>query len=474
MDTQSTSHASAVTTRDQAPCEGLFSVSATTDLSTDLARRNYLEYTGNRDLARLIRSATDPLHGIELNRANPLHRPIMDLIDTPAIQRLKQISQLSASSWVYPDATLPRFGHVVGSACLTAEILDHIRLQVEPKMRQEIDAWGPIVVAFAMTHDIGHIAPGSHVAHRVWFPGQKDSHEAMSHNIIKEDPGFRSALCRVLGVTGAHTLDLVVAEDPSVPKWTWQIITAGGWNTDRGDWVRRDGIFCGVQYGQYDLPVIKKYLTISNQGDLVIRENGVNALEPFFTARAWLYRNVYRHPTCRIGERMHELVGQRARQLHGDNELNFCDETMAKVLTAKTGFDLGLNTVLEMTESWWHYHVSRWARSEDTTLRELSQRLLRRQPFKHFERTEENKRLLKQMVETSGLDPRYFYFEMDDAPVNLKKDLGEAIQVLQRDGSVVPLTTHSSFMSALERLEALPVHGFIAVPQDIFRQFEKQ
>ena len=473
MDTQPTANASVAKPADLPSAERPFSVSAMTDLATNLARRHYLEYTGNADRARLIRSATDPLHGIELNRANPLHRPIMDLIDAPAIQRLKHISQLSAASWVYPDATLPRFGHVVGSACLTAEILDHIRLQVEPEVRQQIDLWGPIVVAFAMTHDIGHIAPGSHVAHKVWFPGEKDAHEAISHAIIKSDPGFRSALNRVLGVEGAIQLDKVVAEDASVPRWTWQLITAGGWNTDRGDWVRRDGTFCGVQYGQYDLPVIKKYLTISNDGDLVIRENGVNALEPFFTARAWLYRNVYRHPTCRIGEHMHELVGERARELHREQRLNFCDDVMEQVLSAKSGFELSIETILEMTESWWQYHVSRWARSEDTTMRELSQRLLRRQPFKHFERSDENRKILSEMVQTSGLDPRYFYFEMADAPVNLKKDLGEAIKVSQRNGTVVPLSEHSAFMSALKQLEALPVPGFIAVPQDIFKNFTK-
>lgn len=454
--------------------ESPFGISAEMDLSTYLSRQGYLEYTSNQDLSRLIRSATDPLHGIELNRANPLHRPIMDLIDTPAIQRMKHISQLSAASWVYPDATLARFGHVVGSACLTAEILDHIKLQVQEPIRKQIEEWGPIVVAFAMTHDIGHIAPGSHVAHHVWFPGQPDAHEAMSHKIISKDPGFRSALERTLGVEGARRLDLVVAEDPSVPKWTWQVITAGGWNTDRGDWVRRDGTFCGVQYGQYDLPIIKKYLTISPEGDLVIRESGVNALEPFFTARAWLYRNIYRHPTCRIGEHMHELVGKRARELFADGKLNFCDPVMEKVLSAKTGFDLSINTILDMTESWWQYHVTRWSRSEDTTLRELTNRLLRRQPFKHFTLNEDNRRVLKHMVETSGLDPSYFYFEMNAAPVNLKKDLGVAIHVMQRTGTMVPLTTHSAFMSALERLETLPVPGFIAVPQDIFKNFKRQ
>ena len=451
-----------------------FGISAETDLNTHTARQGYLSYTRNDDLTRLIRSAIDPLHGIELNRTNPLHRPIMDLIDTPALQRMKHISQLSAASWVYPDAVLPRFGHVVGSAHLTAEILDHIRASASKEIKEQIDTWGPIVVAFAMTHDVGHIAPGSHVAHRVWFAGQKDSHEAMSHNIIKHDPGFRSALIRTLGAEGAEMLDKVVAEDPSVPRWTWQIITTGGWNTDRGDWVRRDGTFCGVFYGHYDLPVIKKYLAISPDGEFVIRENGVSALEPFFTARAKLYQNVYRHPTCRIGERMHELVGERARELFREGQLGFCDDEMKQVLSATTGFDVPLSTVMEMTESWWQYHVSRWARSEDLTLSELSKRVLRRQPFKHFELDEYNQKMLRQLVESSGLDPRYFYIEIPAAPVNLKKDLADAVNVLRRDGSIVSLTQHSPFMAALANLEKLPSDGFIAVPQDIFRTFAPQ
>ena len=170
---------------------------------------------------------------------------------------------------------------------------------------------------------------------------------------------------------------------------------------------------------------------------------------------------------------MHELVGERARELHREQRLNFCDDVMEQVLSAKSGFELSIETILEMTESWWQYHVSRWARSEDTTMRELSQRLLRRQPFKHFERSDENRKILSEMVQTSGLDPRYFYFEMADAPVNLKKDLGEAIKVSQRNGTVVPLSEHSAFMSALKQLEALPVPGFIAVPQDIFKNFTK-
>jgi len=436
------------------------------------ARQRYLDFAGKQDQVRLIRSATDPLQGIDLNRGNPLHRPIMDLMDTPAIQRLRKIGQLSTAYMVYPDALHPRFGHVVGSACLTADILQNISYNVRPRLQSEIAEWGPVVVAFAMTHDIGHIAPGSHVAHRVWFPGQPDAHEAMSHQLIKCDAGFRAALERILGRDGAQKLDRVVAEDPSVPKWTWQIITAGGWNTDRGDWVRRDGVFTGVQYGHYDLAIIRKYLTISDHGEFAIKENGVAALEPFFTARANLYRNVYRHPTCRIGEKMGEMIGQRARELHQEGALEFCDEVMDQVLRAKTGFELSGDTILEMIEPWWEYHLIKWSKSEDTTLRELSQRIYRRQLFRHFEPIDANREILKKMVETSGLDPRYFYFEAPPAPVNLTNDLRTAIKVQQRDGALVPLAQYSSFMGALAKLEELPAEGFIAIPEDVFKYYQ--
>ena len=449
----------------------VFGISAELEQEQFQARQHYLEFAGKHDQVRLIRSATDPLHGIDLNRANPLHRPIMDLMDTPAIQRMKKIGQLSTAYWVDPDAVQSRFGHVVGSACLTADILENITYNVNPKLRAEIAEWGPAVVAFALSHDIGHIAPGSHVAYRVWFPTESDAHEDISHRIINSDPGFRSTLERCLGVDGAKKLDKIIAEDPSVPKWTWQIITAGGWNTDRGDWVRRDGLFTGVQYGHYDLAIIRKNLTISNDGEFVIRENGVAALEPFFTSRANLYRNVYRHPTCRIGELMQEKIGQRVRELHGVGQLEFADDVMNDVLTAKSVLALSPETILDMIEPWWEYHLLQWSRSEDTTLRELSQRVLRRQPFRHFKPADETRDVLKKMVESSTLDPNYFYLEAQPAPVNLKKDLTKAINVLQRNGSVVPLEQYSSFMGALAKLEELPAEGFIALPQDIFKYY---
>lgn len=455
--------------------ESLFVLSRDEQQARLEARQGYLEFSGKDPLnSRFMRSAIDQMHGIELDPTDRYQKVILDLMDTPAIQRMKYVSQLSAASWVYPDGIHSRFGHVVGSSVLVADIISHIHSRATPERRKEIEEWGPITVAFAMTHDLGHIAPGSHVAHRVWYSGKPDSHEEMSHRLLKDDPGLRLALEHALGVAGACKLDLLVAEDPNVPKWAWQLITAGGWNADRGDWVLRDSHHCGVGYGHYEVPIIKKNLTITKDGELAICEGGVSALEAFFSSRADMYRNVYRHPVCQIGEKMHALIGQRARELFGRGELEFCDDTMAKVLRSETGHELDVATIMNMVESWWQYHVIQWERSSDKILSELSGRVLRREPFKRFVKDPAAEAVLRALVEKAGFDPRYFVIDMGPSEVNLQKDLSSAIKVQRRNGSVVSLTEHSALMQALNTMRKFDCDGFIAVPQDVFRGVRAQ
>lgn len=421
----------------------------------------------NRSNPMLIRSVMDR-DGIELNPSNPLHRVIIDLIDTPAIQRMKYVSQLSAASWAYPDGYHARFGHVVGSAYLTAQILDALHARSTPDIQRQIEKWGPVSVAFAMTHDLGHIAPGSHVAQRVWFSGQPDTHEEMSHRIMRDDPYLQHILKVSLGDEGPDMLSRVVREDASVPKWTWQLITGGGWNTDRGDWVPRDSKLLGVGYGEYELPIIKKNLEITNDGELLIHTGGVSALEAFFSARADMYRNVYQHPTTRIGEKLHELVGRRARELSSAGSLEFADETMQAVLIAKSGADLSVPTMMNMVESWWQYHLFEWSNSSDSILRDLSGRILRREPFRHFANTPELREELRLRLQQSGRDPCYFLLEVEDSSVNLQKDLASALRVRRHDGTIEGLTTCSVYMRMLNEMGRFTNPGFIAVPEEIF------
>ncbi len=439
------------------------------------ARTLYHEFAGKSDnRSRLMRDIMDPQNGIDLNPHNKLEKVIIDLRDSSLMQRLKFVNQLSTGSWAYHDATHSRFGHVLGVADLTAKILNYMGRHASEPVKKQLEEYGPAVVAFGLTHDLGHIAPGSHIAQRVWFPQEKDMHEEISHRLLREDPGFRLELEMAISPEGARKLDLIVAESPLVPKWTWQLITSGGWNTDRGDWVSRDGHFCGVNYGMYDLPIITKNLTITDNGELGIREPGVTALESFFTARASMYRNVYGHKVAKIGEMMHVALGRRARELFAANKPIYADETMQAVLSAKSSSELPLATMLDMVEYWWSSHVSQWAKSDDLTLSELSKRILVRQPFKHYEPEATSDAILRRLVETSGLDPDYFFVQMRGSEVKLREDLNKAFKVVLGDGTEKPLTDYSKLMSALSEIEKFQSEPYVAAPMDVYKFFKPQ
>ncbi len=445
-----------------------------------------------KDRARmvLLRDALRP-EGIKLYPANPLHKVILDLLDTPIVQRLKDIKQLSYADYVYKDARHDRFGHVLGSAYLTAEVLQSLRDGASVPRQLEIERWGPAVVAFAMLHDVGHLAPRSHIAQHVWYPGQKDAHEELSKRIVRELSGLRYDLdhCIDKYTTLSSDLVAVMAEDPSnsaVPRWTWQLVTGGGWNTDRGDWVERDSYFCGVKYGNYDLPQIIKNLAISADGDLVIRESGIGPMNSFFNARKDMYVNVYAHNTVLIAARIATLIGQRARELLLEGKLECADATMQQFLESRSIDDLSLPTALNMYESRWEYHLGEWTNSKDTTLRELSLALRRRDMFKHLEGSGEtnqvvsatgdtfltveptslNERILTAALESSGRDPKYFLIKLGgEKAVDLKKDLSKALKVSRNGGrDIMDLADASAEMNALRELGAVLTKPRLAVP----------
>uniref|UniRef100_A0A3Q2CP31 HD domain-containing protein n=1 Tax=Cyprinodon variegatus TaxID=28743 RepID=A0A3Q2CP31_CYPVA len=104
----------------------------------------------------------DPIHGtIEL------HPLLVKIIDTPQFQRLRNIKQLGAVSYVYPGATHSRFEHSIGVAYLAGEILKSIK---EKQQDLGITDWDVLCVQFAaLCHDLGH-GPFSHMFDLMFIP----------------------------------------------------------------------------------------------------------------------------------------------------------------------------------------------------------------------------------------------------------------------------------------------------------------
>ena len=112
------------------------------------------------------------------------------------------------------------------------------------------------VSAAALLHDIGHIAPGSHTAYKVLFPDSQDMHEILTLRIIKEDPILQSILNQNSKEVAQLNRQKLLEESSDLPPWTWEIISGGGWNTDRGNWCVIDSIMAGVNYGKYNIPAL--------------------------------------------------------------------------------------------------------------------------------------------------------------------------------------------------------------------------
>jgi len=361
---------------------------------------------------------------------------ILSLLESPWVQRLRDISQTANTRLVYMFSEHSRFGHSLGVAYLACCLME----KLSRNFPDQIATSGPAVCAAALLHDIGHIAPGSHTAQKTWFPGQPDQHEALAAKIIEHD----AEICSSLEKYGPHTIPLCTAilrDDPSAPPWARQLLSGGGWNIDRGNWCMVDSILAGVSYGKYNIPALTDSIVITPDGNLAIRENRLDAMMHFAVSRHAMYRQIYQHRVLLSADTLAMAIVKRARDL--GSALEFADDHMRCALQAQNAAVLPLATIFAMREAWWRYHLYRWSQGQDPILADLSQRMLYRRLFKTVRiRDNDERHALKQAayeaVVACGFDPSYYLHETSTEDMHAN-DSKQSPSVLMDDGRIVPL-----------------------------------
>lgn len=161
---------------------------------------------------------------------------------------------------------------------------------------------------------------------------------------------------------------------------------------------------------------------------------------------------------------------QRAREVNELGQLEWADPDMRTVLRASDVQQLSLDTIYNMTEPWWSYHVQRWASEPDPIVSDLAQRiLLRHTIFKEWDLTPENAQIIRKMVESSAFDPRYYYVELSPMHIKVANDLNSAMRVKCGNGELVPLTEYSEVLAAVSELSSIRTPGLIGAPMEIWR-----
>jgi HD superfamily phosphohydrolase len=237
-----------------------------------------------------------------------LEHAALQVLDTPAVQRLRYIRQLGHTFLVYPGATHTRFEHALGAYHLTRKALSALEEAGELGSAAPEDCLA--VRLAALLHDIGHY-PFSHTLEEAGFT----SHEILG--VAKLSQGeLGETLIELGGRDFPRKIGALITQSSTNPL---QGLISGTIDLDKIDYLSRDARTCGVPYGTVDVDRLLSSLTMVETAprrfEVGIREKGVSALESLLFAKYQMYRNVYWHhavrsATCMFKRAVRAAVGR--------------------------------------------------------------------------------------------------------------------------------------------------------------------
>jgi HD superfamily phosphohydrolase len=241
-----------------------------------------------------VLSIRDPVHGFI--RADPLEAA---LIASRPFQRLRFIHQLGFTFLVFPGAEHSRFSHALGAMHLAGRVYDALCAKGDGLLPAGSAApERRLVRAAALLHDLGH-APFSHSAEEL-FEDALD-HEEMSRRLITTPEIERAFERHGEGLAAGDVIRLLAGSpDPraTASRRLLAQVISGELDVDKMDYLLRDGLYCGVRYGSYDLERLLD--TIQPLADpetgewgIGVEEGGVHALEALVMARYYMFTQVY-------------------------------------------------------------------------------------------------------------------------------------------------------------------------------------
>ena len=248
---------------------------------------------------------------------------VLDLAQTPELNRLHNIKQLGLVYLVFPGAHHTRFEHSLGVSYIAKRIAQEIQLCPEER---------DLVSAAGFLHDIGH-GPFSHTLEYIFHDIMGIDHMQITKDIITgkmEFIGPEMAPERVgrpipdilerHGLSPKEVAGLVTG-GPSRTGYDWGFDMSGtgqqffndrhylaqiihsSIDADQLDYLLRDAYYTGVAHGMIDIDRLLKTMEVFNN-DLIIHRKGVPAVEGMLVARGLMYSSVYFHKTARMAEIM--------------------------------------------------------------------------------------------------------------------------------------------------------------------------
>ena len=418
---------------------------------------------------------SDPVHGFISVPKNL----IMDLIQTPEVQRLRRIRQLGVGHLVFPGAEHTRFNHALGAMALMQDALKSLSEKGTPISSEEYTA----ALAAALLHDIGH-GPYSHTLEHQLIADFH--HEAMSRVLLLHlNEQFDGAL--------ETTIEMF---DGNYERPFLHQLVSSQLDMDRLDYLRRDSFYTGVAEGEVGVQRIIKTMRVNPleggpDADITIESKGIYAVENFLISRRLMYWQVYLHKTVLAGDQLLRAIIRRVRDHHRPASgtsavLEAGSPALAFFLRHNVNGDQVDDPAIRrhftrLDDTDILFSLKQWIHSDDPVLADLSRRFINREFFRVTFLSDQpepsavdewrhriGQWLLDEELTTADQaehDASY-YLSVDFSRHSAYARTHEAIGILDRDGTVRELS-ETADTAAVAELTQFVVKPYVCAPKPL-------
>jgi HD superfamily phosphohydrolase len=414
----------------------------------------------------------DPIHGLlQFDRKDPVHRILLETMNSLAFQRLRRVKQMGMAEFVFPGAVHTRFSHSLGATFLMSQAMTHFKYDRPSReiLKSTFQDTGISLETLLMTgilvHDIGH-PPLSHTLEDVLglhVEGLTHDHYWLPR-ILKEDEQLQS-IWKTFGVDNiADAMNTFMIGTETEPRHYLAGLVASQLDMDRLDYLLRDSHFMGTRYGEIECDRLISCLEIQNKLDgkpvITLLEDGLPALEHYLFGR----HQAYKMALHSIDKASEALLGFTLQRFMWAIRNGISTGNPAKELfqLGDNGKSMSIQSYLRMDDHYLWNAIQDWSlESQDPFLKELASRLMRHNlpkfidlmELRYYPSVDEQDELqtdLEKHYAERGIPFEYGFSETWVEPKPLYRQDKEPLWLETRDRGIVELPVLSPLAQQFE------------------------